>query len=59
MRLIDADALIEHLKLVYECADWDPRSIHFSLIDMISNVDSELTIDPKKMTVEEICDGKD
>lgn len=59
MRLIDADALIDHLTLLYDCADWDHRSIHFSLDDMIENVQSEITIDPKKMTVEEICCGQD
>lgn len=58
MRLIDADALIGHLKLVYDCADWDERSIHFSLSDMIANIESEITIEPKKMTIEEICNGQ-
>lgn len=59
MRLIDADALIEHLNLIYDSADWDPKSIHFSLTDMIENIQSELTVNPKKMTVEEICNGQD
>lgn len=58
MRLIDADALIDHLRLVYDSADWDERSIHFSLRDMIDNIESEITVDPKKMTIEEICNGQ-
>lgn len=58
MRLIDADALIDHLRLVYDSADWDERSIHFSLSDMIANIESEITVDPKKMTIEEICNGQ-
>lgn len=38
-RLIDADAFIEELKELYKQAGWEDRDIHFSLADIISNID--------------------
>ena len=38
-RLIDADAFIEELKELYKQAGWEDRDIHFSLADVISNIE--------------------
>lgn len=45
MRPIDANKLIARLKELYAWAGWDPHAIHFSLSDMISNIEGEPTID--------------
>lgn len=38
-RLIDADAFIEEMKELYKQAGWGDRDIHFSLADVISNIE--------------------
>ena len=38
-RLIDADEFIKEMKELYKQAGWGDRDIHFSLADVISNID--------------------
>lgn len=42
---IDADKLKQNLADLYDFAKWDPREIHFSLFDMVGNIDGEPTAD--------------
>lgn len=44
MRPIDANKLIARLKELYAWAGWDLHEIHFSLSDMISNIEGEPTV---------------
>lgn len=44
MRRIDADDFIRGLKDLYQRAGWDRREVHFSLDDIISNLDNMPTI---------------
>ena len=44
-RYVDADKLKQDLVDLYDFAKWDPREIHFSLFDMVANIDGEPTAD--------------
>lgn len=44
-RYIDADKLKQVLADLYDFAKWDPREVHFSLLDMVANIDGEPTAD--------------
>lgn len=44
-RYIDADRFKQVLADLYDYAKWDPRELHFSLFDMIGNIDGEPTAD--------------
>lgn len=46
-RYIDADNLKQVLTELYDLAKWDYRELHFSLFDMIGNIDGETTEDVK------------
>lgn len=45
MRLVDADEFIDDMKRLYESAGWEPRELHFSLLDLVENLSNEPTID--------------
>lgn len=45
VRYVDADKLKQDLVDLYDFAKWDPREIHFSLFDMVANIDGEPTAD--------------
>ena len=44
-RYIDADKLKQTLTELYDLAKWKPRELHFSLFDMVGNIDGEPTAD--------------
>ena len=44
-RLIDADKLKQDLADLYDFAKWDPWEVHFSLVDMVANIDGQPTAD--------------
>ena len=44
MRLIDANKFIEDMKKLYEDKGWDKHDIHFSLADLIENVEAADTV---------------
>lgn len=39
MRIIDADELVNFLTEIYLDREWSDREVHFSLRDMINNID--------------------
>ncbi len=40
MKFIDTDELKKELRHIYELAGWEPKEVHFSLLDMESNIDN-------------------
>ena len=44
-RYIDAEKLKQTLTELYDLAKWKPRELHFSLFDMVANIDGELSAD--------------
>ena len=48
MRLIDADEFISELQKLYDYARWDQREVHFSLADIICNIEMIPTIVNRK-----------
>lgn len=44
-RYIDADKLKQNLTELYDLSKWDHRGLHFSLLDMVGNIDGEPTAD--------------
>lgn len=47
MRSIDADDFISQMKDLYHRAGWDEREVHFSLQDLICNIDNMKTVGEK------------
>lgn len=47
MRSIDADDFISQMKDLYHRAGWDEREVHFSLQDLICNLDNMKTVGEK------------
>lgn len=47
MRRIDADDFISQMKDLYHRAGWDEREVHFSLQDLICNIDNMKTVGEK------------
>lgn len=45
MRLVDADEFIDDMKRLYESEGWEPRELHFSLLDLAENLSNEPTIE--------------
>ena len=57
MRSIDADDFISQMKDLYHRAGWNEREVHFSLQDLICNIDNMKTVEPKPKEGEWWGDG--
>ena len=57
MRLIDADALISGLAVMYSYAGWGDKEVHLSLKDMVQNIDEASTVDVVSIFREYFGDG--
>lgn len=45
MSLINAEAFLDGMRDLYAKAGWDPKEVHFSLNDLIANIEGEPKVD--------------
>lgn len=45
MSLINAEAFLDGMRDLYAKAGWDPKEVHFSLNDLIANIEGEHKVD--------------
>lgn len=41
MKIINSTEFLRNMAELYEKAGWDPNEVHFSLMDLIANIDNE------------------
>lgn len=41
MKIINSTEFLRNMAELYEKAGWDPKEVHFSLMDLIANIDNE------------------